>query len=67
MIINYNEFFRLRVDVLKVKEDYFQMTIENVYLGEEKGFTNSKQEHFFNKEQLNQFVNYINEATRDHI
>lgn len=68
MIIDFNEFFRMRVDITKVNDNLFQLTMEKVYIGDDsKGFHTSKNESFFDRNQLSAFVNYINEATRDHI
>jgi|688.fasta_scaffold2892005_2 hypothetical protein len=67
MIIDFNDFFRMRVDVLKINEDLFQLVIEKILLEEPKGFHSSKSESFLTTEQLRSFVNYINEVTRDHI
>lgn len=62
MNIDFNNFFRLRVDITKVKEQY-RLVMERVDL--EDNFKSSKNEYFFDKEQLQQFVTYINEATND--
>jgi len=70
MNIDYNDFYRLRVDVYKNAEDLFQLVLERVDINQDpaaKAFTESKQEYFFNKQQLKDFVEYINEATRDNI
>jgi hypothetical protein len=65
MIIDFNTFFRLRVDVTKVKENLFELQMEKVDL--ESTFVSTVQKYYFEPEQLKQFVDYINEATRDHI
>ena len=62
MNIDFNSFFRLRVDIIKVK-DQFQLTMERIDL--EDSFHSSKDMYFLDKQQLKQFVDYINEATRD--
>jgi hypothetical protein len=67
MIIDFNDFYRMRVDVIKVNNDMFQFILEKIFLEETKGFSSSKNEMFLTKDQLTQFVNYINEVTRDHI
>ena len=67
MIINFNDFYRMRVDVIKVNDDMFQFILEKIFLEETKGFSSSKNEMFLTKDQLTQFVNYINEVTRDNI
>jgi hypothetical protein len=67
MIIDFNDFYRMRVDVIKVNDDTFQFILEKIFLEETKGFSSSKNEMFLTKDQLTQFVNYINEVTRDHI
>lgn len=70
MNIDYNEFYRLRVDIIKSKDDLFRLTLERVDISIDpnaKAFTESKQEYFFNKQQLKDFVAYVNEATHDHI
>jgi hypothetical protein len=67
MIIDFNDFYRMRVDVIKVKDDMFHLILEKIFLEETKGFSSSKNEMFLTKDQLTQFVNYINEVTRDHI
>jgi hypothetical protein len=65
MIIDFNTFFRLRIDVTKVKENLFELQMERVDL--ESTFASTVQKYYFEPEQLKQFVDYINEATRDHI
>jgi hypothetical protein len=70
MNIDYNDFYRLRVDIFKTNEDLFQLVLERVDINKDptlKAFTESKQEYFFNKQQLKDFVEYINEATYDNI
>lgn len=60
MNIDFNSFFRLRVDVTKVQGDQYQLTMERVDLDDE--FYSSKTEYFLTKEQLGQLVDYFNEA-----
>lgn len=70
MNIDYNDFYRLRVDIFKTNEDLFQLVLERVDINKDptlKAFTESKHEYFFNKQQLKDFVEYINEATYDNI
>jgi hypothetical protein len=62
MNIDFNSFFRLRVDITKVKDQY-RLVMERVDL--EDNFKSSKDEYYFDKEQLQQFVAYINEVTND--
>lgn len=59
MNIDFNSFFRLRVDITKVREQY-QLTMERVDL--EDNFYSSKQVYFLNKDQLKQFIDYMNEV-----
>jgi hypothetical protein len=64
MNIDFNSFFRLRVDITQVpNKEIYQLSLEKIDL--EEGFTTSKEVVFFEKQQLKQFVDYINEATRD--
>jgi hypothetical protein len=64
MNIDFNSFFRLRVDITQVpNKPLYQLSLEKVDL--EEGFITSKEVVFFEKDQLKQFVDYINEATRD--
>lgn len=67
MNIDFNEFFRLRIDVMKVNDDMFRLTLENVYLDNSlsKGLHNTKHEYQLNAAQLAAFRNYVNEATHD--
>ena len=70
MNIDYNTFYRLRVDIYKSNEDLFRLVLEKVDMDaaiNAKPFVESKQEYFFNKQQLKDFVTYINEATHDYI
>lgn len=60
MNIDFNSFFRLRVDVTKVRNDQYQLTMERVDLEDE--FYTSKTEYFLTKDQLKQLVDYFNEA-----
>jgi len=65
MIIDFNTFFRLRVDITKVRENLYELQMEKVDL--ESTFESTVQKYYFEPDQLKQFVDYINEATRDHI
>ena len=68
--IDYDQFYRLRVDIYKTNEDSFQFVLARIDMNPNrvgKPFAESKHEYFFNKQQLKQFVEHINEATRDHI
>lgn len=70
MNIDYNTFYRLRVDIFKSNEDLFRLVLEKVDIDSAinaRPFLESKQEYFFNKQQLKDFVTYINEATHDYI
>lgn len=70
MNIDYNTFYRLRVDIFKSNEDLFRLVLETVDIDfaiNARPFLESKQEYFFNKQQLKDFVTYINEATYDYI
>ena len=64
MNIDFNTFFRMRVDVSKVKEDQYQLVIERVNL--EDSFYSSKSEFYLNKEQLTNLVNYFQEIGDEH-
>lgn len=64
MNIDFNTFFRMRVDVSKVKEDQYQLVIERVNL--EDSFYSSKSEFYLNKEQLTSLVNYFQEIGDEH-
>lgn len=62
MNIDFNTFFRLRVDISQVPDkDLYALTLEKVDL--ENTFSTSKEVVFFDKEKLKEFVDYINEAT----
>jgi hypothetical protein len=64
MNIDFNSFFRVRVDITQVPDKpLYQLSIEKVDL--EESFVTSKESLFLDKEQLKQLVDYINEATRD--
>lgn len=63
MNIDFNSFFRLRVDVTKVHGDQYQLTMERIDL--EDSFYSSKNTYFLTKEQLKQLVDYFNEAYND--
>ncbi len=70
MNIDYNTFYRLRVDIFKSNEDLFRLVLEKVDIDSainSRPFLESKQEYFFNKQQLKDFVTYINKATHDYI
>lgn len=60
MNIDFNSFFRLRVDITKTYADQYQLTMERVDLEDE--FYSSKTEYFLTKDQLKQLVDYFNEA-----
>lgn len=57
MIIDFNTFFRMRVDVSKVKDDMYQLVVERVNL--EDSFYSSKSEFYLNKEQLSQLAEFF--------
>jgi hypothetical protein len=64
MNIDFNSFFRVRVDITQVPDKpLYQLSIEKIDL--EENFTTSKEVLFLNKIQLKQLVDYINEATHD--
>ena len=69
MIIDYNDFYRLRVDIYKVNaEPLYQLILEKVNLNDNaETMETTTTEYFFKKEQLKQFVDYINGATNDYI
>jgi hypothetical protein len=60
MNIDFNSFFRLRVDIHAVRDNQYQLTMERVDLEDE--FYTSKTEYFLTKDQLKQLVDYFNEA-----
>jgi hypothetical protein len=60
MNIDFNSFFRLRVDIIKNREDLYQLVMERVDLDD--AFYSSRNDYFLNKEQLKQLVDYFNEA-----
>jgi hypothetical protein len=64
MNIDFNTFFRMRVDVSKVKEDQYQLVIERVNL--EDSFYTSKSEFYLSKEQLTDLVKYFQEIGDKH-
>lgn len=69
MIINYDDFYRLRVDVVKTL-DVYQLTLERVDMPHTSGgaaFVQSTQKYLFNKTQLKELVDYLDNATHDHI
>lgn len=64
MNIDFNSFFRVRVDITQVpNKPLYQLSIEKVDL--EESFVTSRESLFLDKEQLKQLADYINEATRD--
>lgn len=67
MIIDYNDFYRLRIDIMKVREDLYRLKLENVYNMNDPNTAmhSSSEEHYFNKEQLTAFRNYVNEVVND--
>ena len=70
MNIDYNDFYRLRVDIVKSNDDLFRLVLERVDISADvntRALVESSQEYFFNKQQLKDFVKYINEATHDNI
>lgn len=60
MNIDFNSFFRLRVDIIKNREDLYQLVMERVDLDD--AFYSSRNDYFLNKAQLKQLVDYFNEA-----
>jgi hypothetical protein len=64
MNIDFNTFFRMRVDVSKIKDDQYQLVIERVNLDD--SFYSSKSEFYLNKEQLTLLVNYFQEIGDQH-
>ena len=63
MIIDYNTFFRLRVDVTKIREDLYELQMERVDLDSQ--FESTVQKYYFDPKQLKDLVNYLSEATHD--
>lgn len=63
MNIDFNSFFRLRVDIHSIYNKQYQLIIEQVDLEDE--FYSSKIEYFLSKDQLKQLVDYFNEAYDD--
>lgn len=65
MNIDFNEFFRMRIDIMKISDDNFRFKVENVYLNEQpnKGMHNSSKEYYLNAAQLKDLRDYVNEAT----
>lgn len=65
MNIDFNSFFRMRVDVTKVDvvKDQYQLTIERVDL--EDTFYSSNTSFFMNKEQLTKLANYLSEVVNE--
>lgn len=66
MIIDYNDFFRLRIDILKVRDDLYRLKLENVYNVDDPhtAMRTTSTEHYFNKEQLLAFKKYVDEVTK---
>jgi hypothetical protein len=60
MNIDFNSFYRLRVDIRKNQEDMYQLTMERVDLDD--AFYSSRNDYFLSKDQLKQLVDYFNEA-----
>ena len=62
MNIDFNSFFRMRVDVTKVDtvKDQYQLTIERVDL--EDNFYSSTNSFFMNKEQLTKLADCLGEV-----
>lgn len=60
MNIDFNTFFRMRVDVSKVKDDQYQLVIERVNL--EDSFYSSKSEFYMNEEQLTRLINFFHKV-----
>lgn len=70
MNIDYNSFYRLRVDIFKSNDNLFHLVLEKIDLGVDTGgkaFTECKQEYFFDQQQLKDFVKYLNETTHDYL
>lgn len=67
MNIDFNEFFRMRVDILKVRDNLYRLKIENVYMDESptKGMHNSSKEYYLDADQLKAFRDYVNEVTNE--
>lgn len=67
MNIDFNEFFRMRIDIVKVREDMYRLKLENIYMDDNpsKGMHNSSKEYYMNAQQLKAFKDYVNEATHD--
>lgn len=67
MNIDFNEFFRMRIDIIKVREDLYRLKIENVYLDNDpkSGLHNSSKEYYMDTEQLKAFKYYVSEATNE--
>lgn len=65
MNIDFNSFFRMRVDVTKVDavNDQYQLTIERVDL--EDNFYSSTNSFFMNKEQLTKLADYLSEVVHE--
>ena len=69
MIIDYDDFYRLRVDIVKTL-DVYQLTLERVDMANAdstSAFIQSTQKYLFTKSQLIQLIKYIDEATHDYI
>lgn len=65
MNIDFNEFFRMRIDIMKINDDSFRFKVENVYLDDQahRGMHNSSKEYYLNAAQLKDLRDYVNEAT----
>ena len=65
MNIDFNNFFRMSVNVTTVSavKDQYELTIERVDL--EDNFYTSKSSFFMNKRQLTQLAAYLTEVTND--
>jgi hypothetical protein len=58
MNIDFNHFFRVRVDITKNGEDDYQLVIERVDL--EDKFYSSKSEFYLTEQQLKRLIEYFN-------
>jgi len=67
MILDLNDSLKIKVDLIKVNQDLFQLVIEKIFIDEKKGSFSSKTESFLTKDQVALFVNHINEVTHDYI
>lgn len=64
MNIDFNNFFRLRVDITKSHGDLFHLVLERVDLEDE--FYSSKSEVFLTKQQFKQLADYFKESGELH-